>query len=176
MACTPFGRLNQNAHLGTWVGCIRVPGWANFLHPLNKFYKPQTKPKTERPHLAWYWLQVQAVEAHIFGADAALAFAYIRYTRKMDRNYEPSVRLLAANVPGLSNHRARFVMECLHRRIYFAENELRKANKRFAEIIKDLAAEGKNYKRLKLRGGPINKGIGRYEYLQLMIKHVMQYP
>lgn len=105
--------------------------------------------KTEKPKLVWAYLPVQAVEAHIFGADAALAFAYIRYTRKKDKNYEPSVRKLVANVPGLSNHRARFVMDCIFKNVYFMENELPKANRNFAKIITRLAEENRNYKRLK---------------------------
>lgn len=153
------------------IGCIRVVEGANFLAPMNT----NAKPKTERPNLVWGWLQVQAVEAHIFGADAALAFAYIRYTRKRDRYYEPSVRLLAANVPGLSNHRARFVLECLHRRIYFAENELPKANKRFAKILKDMAAKGQNYKRQKFRGTSMNPSVSKWDALERTIHYVMNY-
>lgn len=140
--------------------------------------KKQFHPKGHKPNLAWHYLPIWAVEAHVFGTDAALAFAYIRYTRKKDRNYEPSTRLLVASVPGLSDHRARFVMECIARRIYFAENELPKANKRFGEIIKTMAAQGKNYKRLNrpgsFKGTPFEKA-NKYERIAHTIKWIMNY-
>lgn len=136
---------------------------------------PEGKPKSEKPRLAWYYLQVTPAEAHIFGADAALAFAYIRYTRQSFPNYQPSVRLLAANVPGLSNHRARFVMECIAQRLMFAPNELGKANERFGWIVTDMAAKGLNYKRNSKRGFPNGKGLTIYQKIAATILFVMRY-
>lgn len=124
------------------------------------YVKPKST-KTEIPRLVWNYLQVQAVEAHVFGADAALAFAYIRYTRNNDPNYEPSVRKLVANVPGLSNHRARFVMDCLFRKVYFEANELQKANRNFANIITELSSKNRNYKRLKKKGEANKDAVGQ---------------
>ena len=105
--------------------------------------------KMVKPQIVWAYLPIQVVEAHIFGADAALAFSYIRYTRHKQPDYKPTARLLAANVPGLSNHRARFVMECIFQRVYFEESELPRANANFTKIVHELAKINRSYKNLK---------------------------
>lgn len=111
-----------------------------------------TRTISEVPRLSWLYLPVNAAEAHIFGADAALAFAFIRYTQAARPNWKPSVRQLAADVPGLSNHRARFVCLCYEKKLVTQEADLKKLASNMKKFITDQAAKGRNYKRLKLKG------------------------